>query len=110
MRREDWSEIYLPGQQPPELLVTPQVRDHLYVEEVFGVCNADEDRGSDYAEEKGLGYPRRREARGKHGGGWGIKLLEILCSVGGTRAVPGAKVTRSFRRDGECSAFFICGL
>lgn len=43
-------------------------------------------------------------------GGWGTKLLEILCSVGGTRAVPGAKVTGSFRRDRECSAFFICDL
>ena len=40
----------------------------------------------------------------------GVKLLEILCSVGGNRAVPGAKVTGSFKRDSECSAFFICGL
>lgn len=40
----------------------------------------------------------------------GVKLLEILCSVGGNRAVPGVKVTGSFKRDSECPAFFICGL
>ena len=87
--------MYLPSQQPPQLLVTPQVRDHLNVEEVFGICNADEDRGCYHAEEEGLGDPRRREAGGKHSGCLERRLKGMLCVVARTRAALKVELTGS---------------
>ena len=38
----------------------------MYVEQILGVCNTDDDRGSNYAEEEGLRNTCRGEAGGKH--------------------------------------------
>ena len=56
------SETHLPDQQPPRLHILPQVRYDLDVEEVFGVCDTDEYRGSNDAKEETLGDRGRCEA------------------------------------------------
>lgn len=57
---------HLPRENPPYLFVAPKMRDHLDVEEVFGVCNARKDRGGDDAEEEILGDWRGGEAGSQH--------------------------------------------
>ena len=44
---KEGSMLYLPYKNPPHLLVSPQMRDNLNVEEVFAVRDADQDGGSD---------------------------------------------------------------
>lgn len=41
----------LPDEESPDLLVAPEVRDDLDVKEVLGICDADQNRGGNDAEE-----------------------------------------------------------
>lgn len=34
---------YLPDQQSPELMIAPQMGQNMYMNEIFGICNGDQD-------------------------------------------------------------------
>ena len=68
IKPERWLS-YLPGKQPPELPVRPQVRHDLDAEQVLDILETHENRRHNNGHQRELGDGRVREARAQHVGG-----------------------------------------